>query len=65
MAPRLCRTTNHDPEPEVWFRIAYIAEVVPRRAPVATYREQSIEIAFANIPGRDESSHRTARMYGI
>jgi len=49
MAPQMCRSTNRRgsvPEPEVWFRIVHIAQEGHNGGPVATYREQTVEIAL-------------------
>lgn len=45
----MCRTTNRPAslaEPEVWFRIVHVAVDAPDGAPVASYREQKVEIAL-------------------
>jgi len=42
----MCRSTNRQAEPEVWFRIVHLARVAHSCAPVAAYREQMIEIAL-------------------
>ena len=45
----MCRSTNGRAslaEPEVWFRIVHIALEDPDGAPVAAYREQTVEIAL-------------------
>jgi hypothetical protein len=41
-------------EPEVWFRIVHVSQVGHNGAPVATYREQSVEIAPGPM-GRSKS----------
>lgn len=46
MAPQMCRSTNRQTEPEVWFRIVHIAQEGHNRVPVAAYREQKVEIAL-------------------
>ncbi len=33
-------------EPEIWFRVVHIAQNGPNSAPVAAYREQTVEIAL-------------------
>jgi len=45
----MCRSTNGRPsvaEPEVWFRIVHVALEGLDGAPVAAYREQTVEIAL-------------------
>jgi len=42
----MCRSTNRQVEPEVWFRVVHLAQDAQNGAPVATYREQTIEIAL-------------------
>lgn len=42
----MCRSTNRQLEPEVWFRIVHVAQDGHYGAPVATYREQTVEIAL-------------------
>jgi hypothetical protein len=42
----MCRSTNLPEEPEVYFRIVHAAHVGKSGAPVATYREQTVEIAL-------------------
>ena len=46
MAPQMCRSTNRHVDPEVWFRIVHLAQVAHSCAPVAAYREQTVEIAL-------------------
>jgi hypothetical protein len=46
MAPQMCRSTNRQTEPEVWFRIVHIAQEGHNSGPVAAYREQMVEIAL-------------------
>ena len=46
MAPLMCRSTNRPVEPEVWFRIVHLAQVAHSCAPIAAYREQTVEIAL-------------------
>ena len=42
----MCRSTNLQVDPEVWFRIVHLAQVAHSCAPVAAYREQTVEIAL-------------------
>jgi hypothetical protein len=42
----MCRSTNRQADPEVWFRIVYNAQVVHNGAPVATCRGHMFEIAL-------------------
>jgi hypothetical protein len=42
----MCRSTNRQADPEVWFRIVHVAEAGHPGAPVAPYREQTVEIAL-------------------
>ena len=42
----MCRSTNRQTEPEVWFRIVHIAQEGHNGAPVAAYREKTVEIAL-------------------
>ena len=46
MAPQMCRSTNRPVDPEVWFRIVHLAQAAHSCAPVAAYREQTVEIAL-------------------
>jgi len=46
LAPRMCRSTNRQADPEVWFRIVHLAQVGHNGGPVAAYREQTVEIAL-------------------
>jgi len=46
LAPRMCRSTNRQVDPEVWFRVVHIAPQDRAVRPVATYREQAVEIAL-------------------
>ena len=46
MAPQMCRSTNRQVDPEVWFRIVHLPQVAHSCAPVAAYREQTVEIAL-------------------
>jgi len=41
----MCRSANRQAEPEVWFRVVHLAKEGLSGAPVATYREQMVEIA--------------------
>lgn len=40
----MCRSTNRQADPEVWFRIVHLAQDGLNCAPVAAYREQIVEI---------------------
>lgn len=42
----MCRSTNRQLEPEVYFRIVHSAQVAQNGAPVSAYREQTIEITL-------------------
>ena len=42
----MCRSTNRQVDPEVWFRIVHLAQDGHGCTPVAAYREQTIEIAL-------------------
>ena len=46
MAPQMCRSTNRQTNPEVWFRVVHVARNGHPSAPVAAYREQAVEIAL-------------------
>jgi hypothetical protein len=46
LAPQMCRSTNRPVDPEVWFRIVHLAQAAHSCAPVAAYREQTVEIAL-------------------
>ncbi len=46
MAPRMCRSTNRQMDPEAWFRVVHLAQVGHNGASVAAYREQTVEIAL-------------------
>jgi len=46
MAPQMCRSTNRQADPEVWFRILHLAQNAQSGAPLATCHEQTIEIAL-------------------
>lgn len=48
MAPQMCRSTNRKVDPEVWFRIVHLAQDAQCGAPVAAYREQTVEIALGH-----------------
>ncbi|MBE0568048.1 MAG: hypothetical protein IH577_00015 [Deltaproteobacteria bacterium] len=42
----MCRSTNRPVDPEVWFRVVHLAQNGHNSAPVALYREQTVEIAL-------------------
>jgi len=42
----MSRSTNRPAEPEVYFRVVHLAQNGPNCAPVAAYREQTVEIAL-------------------
>ena len=42
----MCRCTNRQADPEVWFRIVHLARTSHNEAPVAAYRDQTAEIAL-------------------
>ena len=42
----MCRSTNRQVEPEVWFRVVHLAQDGLNCTPVAAYREQTVEIAL-------------------
>jgi hypothetical protein len=42
----MCRSTNRQVEPEVWFRVVHLALDGLNCAPMAAYREQLVEIAL-------------------
>jgi len=42
----MCRSTNRPVDPEVWFRVVPLAQVAHSSVPVATYREQMVEITL-------------------
>ena len=46
LAPRMCRSTNRQADPEVWFRIVHLTQDAQSGAPVAAYREQTVEISL-------------------
>ena len=46
LAPQMCRSTNRQVDPEVWFRVVHLPQKGHNGAPVATYREQTVEIAL-------------------
>jgi hypothetical protein len=50
------RTSPGGLEPEVWFRIVHLAQDSYNGAPVAAYREQTVEIALGP-EGAFENSH--------
>jgi hypothetical protein len=41
----MCRSTNRQVEPEVWFRVVHLAQYGESGDPVTDYREQMVEIA--------------------
>jgi hypothetical protein len=43
----MCRSTNRQVDPEVWFRIVHLAQDAHSGTPVATYREQRVDIALS------------------
>ena len=65
LAPQMFRSINRRVDPEVWFRIVHLARDAHSGTPVATYREQLVEIALgpkgafqnsnAGIPHRRKS----------
>jgi hypothetical protein len=42
----MCRCTNRQAAPEVWFRVVHLTQEGHNSAPVAAYREQTVEIAL-------------------
>jgi len=42
----MCRSTNRQAEPEVWFRIVYSGQEGDKGNPTATYRDQRVEIGL-------------------
>lgn len=42
----MCRSTNRQADPEVWFRIVHLAQIGQSGIPVAAYREQTVELAL-------------------
>jgi hypothetical protein len=48
LAPQMCRSTNRQVEPEVWFRIVHLAQDGHNGTPVAPCREQTVEIALGH-----------------
>jgi len=42
----MCRSTNRQVDPEVWFRVVHLAPGGLNCAPMATYHEQMVEIAL-------------------
>ena len=46
MAHQMCRSTNRQAEPDVWFRVVHATQNGHKGAPVAAYREQTVEIAL-------------------
>jgi len=61
----MCRSTNRQAGPAVWFRIVHAAHVSHTDGPMAAYREQSVEIAigqkgaFENGSGSATSTTRS------
>jgi len=47
MASKMCRSTNRQAEPEIYFRIVHLAQEGYNCAPVVPYREQTVEIAHS------------------
>jgi len=43
-------------EPEVWFRIVHVALDARTGAPLAAYREQTVEIALEDPRGRSKTA---------
>ena len=59
MAPLMCRSTNRRfnvAEPEVWFRIVHITPDTHTGAPVAAYREQTVEITLGPKPAFEKGN---------
>ena len=46
MAPQMCRSTNRQVEPAVWFRVVHLGQFDHRGAAMGYYREQTVEIAL-------------------
>ena len=46
LAPRMCRSTNRQSDPEVWFRVVHLGQDGHKGTPVAYHREQTCEIAL-------------------
>jgi len=46
LAPQMCRSTNRQVDPEVWFRVVHLAKEGLSGTPVGPYREQMVEIAL-------------------
>ena len=42
----MCRSTNRQADPEVWFRVVHLGQDGQKGTPVAYYREQKVEIAL-------------------
>jgi len=42
----MCRSTNRQVDPEVWFRIVHVVLEDQDGGPTAAYREQRVEIAL-------------------
>ena len=49
LAPRMCRSTNRQVDPEAWFRIVHLAQDGLKCAPVAAYREQIVQISLSGF----------------
>jgi len=60
----MCRSTNLQVDPEVWFRIVHLAQVAHSCAPVAAYREQAVEIALGAQGGIRKWQHRQPEATG-
>jgi hypothetical protein len=61
LAPHMCRSTNRQAEPEVYFRIVHATQNCHNGAPVAAYREQEVEIALGP-KGAFENGNSSALM---
>ena len=46
LAPRMCRSTNRQSDPEVWFRVVHLGQDGHKGTPVAYHREQTVEITL-------------------
>jgi len=46
LAPQMCRSTNRQVEPEVWFRVVHLGHDGPKGTPVAYYREQPFKFVL-------------------
>ena len=62
----MCRSTNRPSvaEPEVWFRILHVAEDGGNGAPLAAYRDQTVEIAL-RPKGAFENGNVDSRHSGL